>query len=167
MAETDETAKSPDQKYWMDCKKDKIGNFERGCSQSNHRKVTDFRLLQDFKRMIMTFGSRVTDTCWGEMSLFELAAVLSFSVCDESAQQGEDRGNRIRNVEIESEPDRSAMSFRSPEDISQDDEGHEHSGQDRDETVLLVFPKPDGCRGKGEGGEDLISPCEIVPELGE
>ena len=59
MAETDETAKSPDQKYWMDCKKDKIGNFERGCSQSNHRKVTDFGLLQDFKRMIMTFGSRV------------------------------------------------------------------------------------------------------------
>ena len=59
MAETDETAKSPDQKFWMNCKKDKIGNFERGCSQSNHRKVTDFGLLQDFKRMIMTFGSRV------------------------------------------------------------------------------------------------------------
>ena len=58
-AENDETAKSPDQKFWMDCKKDKIGNFERGCSQSNHRKVTDFGLLQDFKRMIMTFGSRV------------------------------------------------------------------------------------------------------------
>ena len=55
----DETAKSPDQKFWMDCKKDKIGNFERGYSQSNHRKVTDFGLLQDFKRMIMTFGSRV------------------------------------------------------------------------------------------------------------
>ena len=51
----DATAKSPDQKFWMDCKKDKIGNFERGCSQSNHRKVTDFGLLQDFKRMIMTF----------------------------------------------------------------------------------------------------------------
>ena len=51
----DETAKSPDQKFWMDCKKDKIGNFECGCSQSNHRKVTDFGLLQDFKRMIMTF----------------------------------------------------------------------------------------------------------------
>ena len=55
----DATAKSPDQKFWMDCKKDKIGNFERGCLQSNHRKVTDFGLLQDFKRMIMTFGSRV------------------------------------------------------------------------------------------------------------
>ena len=52
----DATAKSPDQKFWMDCKKDKIGNFERGCSQSNHRKVTDFGLLQDFKRMIMTFA---------------------------------------------------------------------------------------------------------------
>ena len=48
--ELDKTAKSPDQKFWMDCKKDKIGNFERGCSQSNHRKVTDFGLLQDFKR---------------------------------------------------------------------------------------------------------------------
>ena len=56
---SDETAKSPDQKFWMDYKKDKIGNFERGCSQSNHRKDTDFGLLQDFKRMIMTFGSRV------------------------------------------------------------------------------------------------------------
>ena len=55
----DATGKSPDQKFWMDCKKDKIGNFERGCSQSNHRKVTDLGLLQDFKRMIMTFGSRV------------------------------------------------------------------------------------------------------------
>ena len=55
----DATAKSPDQKFWMDCKKDKIGNFERGYSQSNHRKVTDFGLLQDIKRMIMTFGSRV------------------------------------------------------------------------------------------------------------
>ena len=58
-SEIDETSKSPDQKFWMDCKKDKIGNFERGYSQSNHRKVTDFGLLQDFKRMIMTFGSRV------------------------------------------------------------------------------------------------------------
>ena len=55
----DATAKSPDQKFWMDCKKDKIGNFECGCLQSNHRKVTDFGLLQDFKRMIMTFDSRV------------------------------------------------------------------------------------------------------------
>ena len=55
----DATAKSPDQKFWMDCKKDKIGNFERGYSQSYHRKVTDFGLLQDIKRMIMTFGSRV------------------------------------------------------------------------------------------------------------
>ena len=35
--EYDATAKSPDQKFWMDCKKDKIGNFERGYSQSNHR----------------------------------------------------------------------------------------------------------------------------------
>ena len=62
----DETAKSPDQKFWMDCKKDKIGNFERGYSQSNHRKVTDFGLLQDFKRMIMTFGSRVqSDSAFG------------------------------------------------------------------------------------------------------
>ena len=59
LSHTDATAKSPDQKFWMDCKKDKIGNFERGYSQSNHRKVTDFGLLQDFKRMIMTFGSRV------------------------------------------------------------------------------------------------------------
>ena len=59
-AQKDETAKSPDQKFWMDCKKDKIGNFERGCSQSNHRKVTDFGLLQDFKRMIMTSGRRVS-----------------------------------------------------------------------------------------------------------
>ena len=55
----DKTAKSPDQKFWMDCKKDKIWNFERGYSQSNYRKVTDFGLLQDFKRMIMTFDSRV------------------------------------------------------------------------------------------------------------
>ena len=61
-SDLDATAKSLDQKFWMDCKKDKIGNFERGCSQSNHRKVTDFGLLQDFKRMIMTFGSRVK-TC--------------------------------------------------------------------------------------------------------
>ena len=57
----DRTAKSPDQKFWMDCKKDKIGNFERGCLESNHRKVTDFGLLQDFERMIMTIGSRVDD----------------------------------------------------------------------------------------------------------
>ena len=70
----DATAKSPDQKFWMDCKKDKIGNFERGCLQSNHRKVTDFGLLQDFKRMIMTFGRRVsydTFSCLGEKDSME------------------------------------------------------------------------------------------------
>ena len=55
----DATAKSPDQKFWMDCKKDKIWNFERGYLQSNHRKVTDFGLLQDFKKMIMTFDNRI------------------------------------------------------------------------------------------------------------
>ena len=52
----------------MDCKKDKIGNFERGYSQSNHRKVTDFGLLQDFKRMIMIFGSRVN--LWDNYGFF-------------------------------------------------------------------------------------------------
>ena len=43
----------------MDCEKDKIGKFERGCSQNNHRKVTGFGLSQDSKKPIMTFGSRV------------------------------------------------------------------------------------------------------------
>ena len=63
MKSFDATAKSPDQKFWMVCKKDKIGNFECGYLQSNHRKVTDFGLLQDFKRMIMTFGRRVFSSC--------------------------------------------------------------------------------------------------------
>jgi len=43
----------------MDCEKDKIGNFERGYSKSNHRKVTGFGLSQDAKKPIMTFVSRV------------------------------------------------------------------------------------------------------------
>ena len=43
----------------MDCEKVKIGNFERGCSQSNHRKVTGFGLSQGGKKPIMTFVSRV------------------------------------------------------------------------------------------------------------
>ena len=56
----------------MDCKKDKIGNFERGYSQSNHRKVTDFGLLQDFKRMIMTFDSRVLSINTREVNTREI-----------------------------------------------------------------------------------------------
>ena len=75
----DETAKSPDQKFWMDCKKDKIGNFERGYSQSNHRKVTDFGLLQDFKRMIMTFGSRVIGSLIRDIFLEKCRKALAFS----------------------------------------------------------------------------------------
>ena len=43
----------------MDCEKVKIGNLERGCSQSNHRKVTGFGLSQGGKKPIMTFVSRV------------------------------------------------------------------------------------------------------------
>ncbi len=43
----------------MDYEKDKTGNFERGCPQSNHRKVTGSGLSQDAKRPIMTLGSRV------------------------------------------------------------------------------------------------------------
>ena len=50
----------------MDCEKVKIGNFERGCSQSNHRKVTDFGLPQGVKKPIMTFVSRVTEPDAGE-----------------------------------------------------------------------------------------------------
>ena len=41
----------------MDCEKDKIGKFERGYLESNHRKVSGFGLSQDAKRPIMTFGT--------------------------------------------------------------------------------------------------------------
>ena len=39
---------------------DQLYSLLRGESENNLRKVTDFGLLQDFKRMIMTFGSRVS-----------------------------------------------------------------------------------------------------------
>ena len=46
----------------MDCEKDKIGKFERGYLESNHRKVSGFGLSQDAKRPIMTFGTAAADS---------------------------------------------------------------------------------------------------------
>ena len=41
----------------MDYEKDQTGNFERGYSQNNHRKVTGFGLSQDAKRPIAAFAT--------------------------------------------------------------------------------------------------------------
>ena len=51
------SAKNPGREFLMDCEKDKIGKFERGYLESNHRKVSGFGLSQDAKRPIMTFGT--------------------------------------------------------------------------------------------------------------
>ena len=51
------SAKKPGREFLMDCEKDKIGKFERGYLESNHRKVSGFGLSQDAKRPVMIFGT--------------------------------------------------------------------------------------------------------------
>ena len=51
------SAKNPGREFLMDCEKDKIGKFERGYLESNHRKVSGFGLSQDAKRLIASFGT--------------------------------------------------------------------------------------------------------------
>ena len=55
----DATAKTPAKYFAAIPKKDASRNFECGCLQSNHRKITECGLFGALKRQVASFGSRV------------------------------------------------------------------------------------------------------------
>ena len=57
--EKDATAKTPAKYFAAIPKKDAFRNFERGCWQSNYRKITECELFGAPERQVASFGSRV------------------------------------------------------------------------------------------------------------
>ena len=58
----DATAKTPAKDFAAIPKKDAFRNFECGCLQSNHRKITECGLFGAPERQVASFGSRVSRT---------------------------------------------------------------------------------------------------------
>ena len=54
-----------------------------------------------------------------------------------------------------------------PENVGRHNEGHERPGHRSDPARFPARDQPDGDRGQRAGGEHLIPPGEVVPELVE
>ena len=54
-----------------------------------------------------------------------------------------------------------------PEDVGRHDEGHERAGERGDPARFPARHQPDGDRGQRAGGEHLVAPGKVVPELVE